>query len=138
MPAYARREIVATDHIGVYHCIARCVRRAFLCGDDPVSGKNHDHRKGWIRDRLRALASVFAIEVCGYSVMSNRRGVIPRNLAPILDRLAINSDGWIETVRNFGRWFKRAVGRVDSLTSAALRTGRRWYQGQRAAVVAFQ
>ncbi len=78
MPAYARREIVATDHIGVYHCIARCVRRAFLCGDDPASGKNYDHRKGWIRDRLRTAASAFAIEVCGYSVMSNHFHVVLR------------------------------------------------------------
>jgi hypothetical protein len=36
-----------------------------------VSGENFDHRKDWIPDRLRELASVFAIEVCGYSVMSN-------------------------------------------------------------------
>jgi hypothetical protein len=74
----------------------------------------------------------------GRELRAGKRGVIPRNLAPILDRLAINSGGWIETVRNFGRWFQRAVGRADSLTSAALRTDRRWYQGQRAAVVAFQ
>lgn len=32
MPAYARREIVDETEAGVYHCIARCVRRAFLCG----------------------------------------------------------------------------------------------------------
>ena len=31
MPAYARQEIVATTSMGVYHGVARCVRRAFLC-----------------------------------------------------------------------------------------------------------
>jgi REP element-mobilizing transposase RayT len=43
-----------------------------------VSGENFDHRKDWIPDRLRELASVFAIEVCGYSVMSNHFHVILR------------------------------------------------------------
>ena len=39
----------------------RCVRRAFLCGDDPLSGKNYDHRKEWIRRRLEFLAANFAV-----------------------------------------------------------------------------
>jgi hypothetical protein len=73
----------------------------------------------------------------GRQLRAGRRGTIPDHLAPILDRLRINGDGWLETVRDFGRWFKRAVGRADSLASAALRTGRRWYQGQRAARIAF-
>jgi hypothetical protein len=31
MPAYPRHEILTNDQIGVYHCIARSVRRPFLC-----------------------------------------------------------------------------------------------------------
>ncbi len=48
VPACARREIVDDVHIGVYHCIARCVRRAFLCGTDSYTGRDYSHRKGWI------------------------------------------------------------------------------------------
>jgi hypothetical protein len=29
MPTYPRGQIVVEDQVGVYHCIARCVRRAF-------------------------------------------------------------------------------------------------------------
>jgi hypothetical protein len=71
MPAYARSQIVPCDEVGVYHCISRCVRRAFLCGVDPLTGQDYDHRKEWIRERLEHLASIFAIDICGYTVMSN-------------------------------------------------------------------
>ena len=64
MPAYARSQIVPPDEVGVYHCIARCVRRAFLCGVDPLTKHDYEHRKEWIRERLELLASVFAIDIC--------------------------------------------------------------------------
>jgi hypothetical protein len=33
--------------------IARCVRRAFLCGVDPYTRQDSSHRKEWILDRMR-------------------------------------------------------------------------------------
>ena len=72
MPTYARHQIVCKDQVGVYHCIARCVRRAFLCGMDRYTGQDYSHRKRWILDRLCELAGLFSVEVCGYSVMSTR------------------------------------------------------------------
>ena len=55
---------------GVYHCISRCVRRAYLCGRDSVSGRNFNHRKKWVLGRLKHLAEIFSIEVLGYALMS--------------------------------------------------------------------
>ena len=86
MPAYARGQIVVEDQVGVYHCIARCVRRAFLCGVDPYTGQDYSHRKEWILDRLRELAGLFAIEVCGYSVMSNHLHLVLRNRPDIAEQ----------------------------------------------------
>ncbi|HTU24476.1 MAG TPA: hypothetical protein VMF30_03695, partial [Pirellulales bacterium] len=65
MPAYPRRRIVADGEVGVYHCVARCVRRAFLCGFDAASGRSFDHRKQWLRERLETIAGIFAIDVLG-------------------------------------------------------------------------
>jgi hypothetical protein len=62
MPAYRRSQIVSADEVGVYHCVTRCVRRAFLCGLDVESGHDYEHRKEWIRERLEELAAVFAID----------------------------------------------------------------------------
>ena len=86
MPTYARSQIVVEDMVGVYHCIARCVRRAFLCGIDPYSGQDYSHRKEWVLDRLRELAGLFAIEVCGYSVMSNHLHLVLRNRPDIAEQ----------------------------------------------------
>jgi REP element-mobilizing transposase RayT len=59
------------DSTPYYHCISRCVRRAFLCGEDEATGKNFDHRKEWLVERMKFLASVFAVDICAYAVLSN-------------------------------------------------------------------
>jgi len=79
MARTSRSELFEEDVAGCYHCTNRCVRRAFLCGRDPVSGKSYEHRKAWIRDRLEQLAAIFAIDVLDYAVLSNHFHLILRN-----------------------------------------------------------
>ncbi len=61
-----------------YHCVSRCVRRAYLCGDDRESGKNFDHRKTWLVEKMKYLTEYFAIEICAFAVLSNHYHLVLR------------------------------------------------------------
>jgi REP element-mobilizing transposase RayT len=74
-----RWDLIEPAEVGVYHCVQRAVRRAWLCGQDPVTGKNFDHRKVWIQDRLAFLAGQFAIDICSLAIMSNHVHLVVRN-----------------------------------------------------------
>ena len=73
---YARSQIAPPGEYGCFHVVTRCVRRAFLCGTDDRSGRNFDHRRQWIEDRIHFLAESFAVSVYSYAVMSNHTHIV--------------------------------------------------------------
>ena len=80
-----RRDVLAAGEIQVVHCINRCVRRAYLCGQDPLTGTDYEHRRELIRQRLEFLAGIMGIEVLGYSVMSNQFHCILRSRHDVVE-----------------------------------------------------
>jgi hypothetical protein len=63
-----RKAQVSLEATPYYHCVSRCVRRAFLCGVDTLTGKSYEHRRQWIVDRIKQLTDIFSIDSCTYSV----------------------------------------------------------------------
>jgi putative transposase len=59
-----RKNIISLADTPYYHCMSRCVRRAFLCGVDHYSGNDYEHRRAWLEDKLHHTASIFAIKLC--------------------------------------------------------------------------
>jgi len=66
--AYPRSQPVSDEEPGFYHCVSRCVHRAFLGGVDGQPGKSFKHRRQWIRERIFKLAESFAVSVYAYAV----------------------------------------------------------------------
>jgi REP element-mobilizing transposase RayT len=56
--------------------MSRCVRQAFLCGQDPISGKSFEHRRAWVENRILLLADVMCIGVLSYAVMNNHTHLV--------------------------------------------------------------
>ena len=84
----ARSRTVADDPNALYHCSSRCVRRAYLCGFDNVSGKDYSHRKDWIRDRIKFLRGIFCIDIATYAVMCTHLHLFIRVLKEMLSKLS--------------------------------------------------
>jgi putative transposase len=79
-----RSRYIQEGQEGVFHCYSRCVRRAFLCGFDPVTHQDFSHRKAWIVERMKFLATIFAIDVCAFAVLINHYHAILRTRPDIV------------------------------------------------------
>ena len=92
--ATARAQLVDVSVTRWYHCINRCVRRAFLLKEGTCD------RRAWIENRLEELAGIFAISVGGFAILDNHLHVL----------LRLNPDdaaGWSDqdVVTRWGRLF---------------------------------
>ena len=101
-----RSQLAPPGSNGLYHCVQRCVRRAFLCGVDHYTGKSFDHRKAWIEQRIALLAECFAASVHAYAVMSNHLHLVVQMAPGAATRW---SDEDVAT-----RWLRLLPPRVDT------------------------
>ena len=96
-----RKLQISLDATPFYHCVSRCVRRAFLCGKDSVSGRSYEHRRHQIEHDLLRLASIFYIDVAAFAVLSNHYHVVLH-----VERDTANSASAKDVVRRWHQLFK--------------------------------
>ena len=79
MARLARVEVFAADEIAIVHVMNRTVRRCFLLGHDPFSGKDFDHRKLWLDEQLIHQAQHFGIDLLCQAILSNHFHLVLRS-----------------------------------------------------------
>ena len=87
MPGCARREIVRQGQPGIFHVFSQCVRQAFLLGIDPITGRDYNHRRQWLVDRLQLLTANFMIDVGFAAIMSNHFHLVLRTSPRLVKRM---------------------------------------------------
>ena len=79
---------------------SRCVRRAFLFGNDMTTGKDFSHRRDWIENRILELSDIFTVSVYAYAIMNNHYHIVLK-----MDSVKLTDEEIAE------RWLKLCPGR---------------------------
>ena len=77
------------------------------------------------------------VDAMGRQLVPGKSGAIPEHLTPILERLHIHPDRWLNTIRDFDKLFGRSVGRKQNVESRAKKNKRAWIRGVRNCAAAF-
>ncbi len=59
----------------------------------------------------------------GRQIREDKSGNFPPGSTPILERLQMSGQTWVDCVKNFGRWFGWAVGKEQALVQERDRSG---------------
>ena len=84
MARLARVELFDPSEIAIVHTIGKVVQGSYLLGDDPLTGKNFDHRKAWIEEYLRQFAAHFGVDLLGFVILISRRDLPTTSRSPII------------------------------------------------------
>lgn len=69
------------------------------------------------------------IDLTGRAIIANKRGYIPEELPPILNRLNLNSDTWLDELNQFKTKGHTVVGTVQQLKDFCQSISKKWRTG---------
>jgi REP element-mobilizing transposase RayT len=117
-----RRDVVDPSVVQIFHVFNRCVRRAFLCGCDAITGQDYSHRKSWLQNRMEFLAGIFAFDIATFAIMSNHFHLVLRSRPDIVAAWSDHDVVWRNLKLQGKAWFRedgaerkstaREIGRI--------------------------
>ena len=78
------------------------------------------------------------VDWTGRKIKQGKRGSIPREIAPILQRLKVNDSQWVDGVEHYGKRFYRVVGLIRHVVKERIKQGKCWFKGQKAAALLYK
>ena len=94
MASHARKDIVREGEVACYHVWSRCVQRIWLCGVDPLTGKDYSHRKKWIEDLLAYQEQVFAVDVGAHHILGNHKHAVLCTRPDVTETWSLEEIAW--------------------------------------------
>jgi len=86
MSRKTRGSLIKPDEITIVHTVAKTVRNLFLLGGDLATQTHNAHRKDWILDIMEFQSSLMAIDLLGFSLMSNHIHQILRSRPDVVKK----------------------------------------------------
>lgn len=87
------------------------------------------NRGGWLPMSMEQYLRV--LDWTGRQIRSGKRGAIPQEMAPLLERLGVDVEGWCELATNFRGLFSYAAGVASRMEAFAEEIGQRWFRSTR-------
>ena len=69
------------------------------------------------------------VEWTGKHLRDDKRGYIPADLEPLLKRFELDTQNWVQNVKDYGGLFFRVAGRLEQLADRARKKGCNWFWG---------
>jgi hypothetical protein len=112
-------------------CTGNCAEAATTAPEHlhPFIGGEHQDKAPGLNFSLPAYLEL--VDWAGRAIREDKSGVIPSELAPILERLNIDSDAWLDSVKNYGKNYYTVIGTREGVKHFCHTIGRKWFCSSR-------
>ena len=99
-------------------------------------GNEHQHSPKGIAFSLLDYLSL--VEETGRVIREDKRGYINEKAFPLLNKLGLSCEDWLQLAQHFGKKYHQAVGSISALSAFAAHTDKQWISGHRQQAAIFQ